>query len=203
MSHRLFHHSFLSNTRVWDSHAGRCGRGGGPSGRCPALQSLPCGVPAPGAAAVALVHHAGKSGTTRPATVARTLQGMVRVGRVERAPEGGYRIAAEARHRRGLLPGNVTASNPQAGRVTVTGNSRRRPGDRPSDTAARDHGAAPLRGGSDIEANGHGPRPRSSTLDPPPATVPTNAVTSRAGRAPSGSPTPNGRWLNRPPPGRA
>lgn len=34
---------------------------------------------------------------THPATVARTLQGMVRHGRAERAPEGGYRIAAAAR----------------------------------------------------------------------------------------------------------
>ena len=52
---------------------------------------------------------------TRPATVARTLQGLVREGRVERAPEGGYRIAADgadAGHRRGPLPKSVTASNP-------------------------------------------------------------------------------------------
>ena len=42
---------------------------------------------------------------TRPATVAHTLQSLLREGRVERAPEGGYRIAAapagpNARHRR-------------------------------------------------------------------------------------------------------
>ena len=49
---------------------------------------------------------------TRPATVASTLQGLVREGRVERAPEGGYRIAADAGHRRGPLPNTVTASNP-------------------------------------------------------------------------------------------
>lgn len=41
---------------------------------------------------------------TRPATVAKTLQDMVRDGRVQRAPEGGHRIAADAAHRRGPLP---------------------------------------------------------------------------------------------------
>ena len=58
---------------------------------------------------------------TRPATVTETLQSLVREGRVERAPEGGYRIANErattpvgpnARHPPGPLPNTVTASNP-------------------------------------------------------------------------------------------
>ena len=54
---------------------------------------------------------------TRPATVAETLQSLVREGRVERAPEGGYRIAAapagpNGKHRQGPLPEIVTASNP-------------------------------------------------------------------------------------------
>ena len=54
---------------------------------------------------------------TRPATVAQTLQSLLREGRVERAPEGGYRIAAEragpnVRRCQGPLPNTVTASNP-------------------------------------------------------------------------------------------
>ena len=54
---------------------------------------------------------------TRPATVAETLQSLLREGCVERAPEGGYRIAAEragpnARRSQGPLPNTVTASNP-------------------------------------------------------------------------------------------
>ena len=54
---------------------------------------------------------------TRPATVAETLQSLLRESRVERAPEGGYRIATapagpNARRRQGPLPNTVTASNP-------------------------------------------------------------------------------------------
>ena len=54
---------------------------------------------------------------TRPATVAETLQSLVREGRVEPTPQGGYRIAAapadpNAKHRQGPLPNTVTASNP-------------------------------------------------------------------------------------------
>ena len=60
---------------------------------------------------------------TRPATVARTLQSLVREGRVERAPKGGYRIAgngaksavppagAKGGRRQGPLPKTVTAPN--------------------------------------------------------------------------------------------
>ena len=47
---------------------------------------------------------------TRPATVAQTLQSLLREGRVERAPEGGYRIGAE-RAGPSPLPNTVTASN--------------------------------------------------------------------------------------------
>jgi len=62
---------------------------------------------------------------TRPATVAEALRTLIRDGRVERVPEGGYRIAdagaedttapAAAVNRRGrrqALPKTVTASNP-------------------------------------------------------------------------------------------
>ena len=58
---------------------------------------------------------------TRPATVAEALSKLVRAGRVERAPQGGYRLAAEnaappaAVNRGGrndALPKTVTASNP-------------------------------------------------------------------------------------------
>ena len=48
---------------------------------------------------------------TRPATVASSLRGLVRRGRVEHAPEGGYRIADAAR-RQGPLPQAVTGPNP-------------------------------------------------------------------------------------------
>ena len=62
---------------------------------------------------------------TRPATVAEALHNLIREGRVERAPEGGYRIAAAGtegaaapaaavigKGRQGALPKTVTASNP-------------------------------------------------------------------------------------------
>ncbi len=57
---------------------------------------------------------------TRPATVAETLQKLVRQRRVESAPEGGYRIAKEragptpnsSSRRQDPLPLPVTASNP-------------------------------------------------------------------------------------------
>ena len=58
---------------------------------------------------------------TRPATVAEALHKLVREGRVERASEGGYRLAADnatppaavnGRGRKDVLPKTVTASNP-------------------------------------------------------------------------------------------
>ena len=62
---------------------------------------------------------------TRPATVADALNKLIREGRVERVPEGGYRIAGvgakgatapaaavNGKGRRGALPKTVTASNP-------------------------------------------------------------------------------------------
>jgi len=58
---------------------------------------------------------------TRPATVAEALHKLVREGRVERASEGGYRLAADnatppaavnGRGRKDALPKTVTASNP-------------------------------------------------------------------------------------------
>ncbi len=62
---------------------------------------------------------------TRPATVAEALHNLIREGRVERAPEGGYRIAAagtkgeaapaaavNGKGRQEALPKTVTASNP-------------------------------------------------------------------------------------------
>jgi len=58
---------------------------------------------------------------TRPATVAEALHKLVREGRVERAAEGGYRLAADnatppaavnGRGHKDVLPKTVTASNP-------------------------------------------------------------------------------------------
>jgi len=52
---------------------------------------------------------------TRPATVAEVLHKLLREARVERAPEGGYRIAgdgANTRPRQGPLPETVTDPNP-------------------------------------------------------------------------------------------
>ena len=61
---------------------------------------------------------------TRPATVAEVLHKLIREGRVERVPEGGYRIAAagtkgaaaptaavNGKGRQGALPKTVTAPN--------------------------------------------------------------------------------------------
>jgi len=74
---------------------------------------------------------------TRPATVAAALQTLIRENRVERLPEGGYRLVEESgeivspaagangRHRQNPLPGSVTASNSEGMRVTVTGNAGR------------------------------------------------------------------------------
>ena len=52
---------------------------------------------------------------TRATTVTAALRTLIRERRVERAPEGGYRIAlaaANARHRQDPLPKTVSASNP-------------------------------------------------------------------------------------------
>ena len=60
----------------------------------------------------------------RPATVAEALQKLIREGRVEPAPKGGYRLAADGagnhtppaavngKHPQVPLPKTVTASNP-------------------------------------------------------------------------------------------
>ena len=56
-----------------------------------------------------------KRAATRPATVASTLQGLVRQGRVKHATRGGYRIAGDGggtTRRPGPLPETVTDPNP-------------------------------------------------------------------------------------------
>lgn len=52
---------------------------------------------------------------TRPATVAETLHKLTGEGRVERVPEGGYRVAVNDNGRRQALPTTVTAPNPGKG----------------------------------------------------------------------------------------